>query len=64
MVLCTCCKDCTKRHMRCHSTCLDYLDFRRNKDIENKQIREYLNVDSEMIEYRNKVHEKLSKRHK
>ena len=61
MVLCNCCKDCTKRHLRCHSTCEDYLNFRQSKDKENEQLRLYLNPDADMIEYQQRMHEKIRK---
>ena len=33
------CLDCTKRHVGCHSTCEDYLKFRKELDELNKQKR-------------------------
>jgi len=31
------CKNCSDRHLSCHSTCSVYLDFRKRKDAENKK---------------------------
>lgn len=28
------CKDCVKRNLGCHSKCLDYLRFKKQRDIE------------------------------
>lgn len=34
------CKDCTERHLSCHSDCERYLSYVKEKDAVNKQIRE------------------------
>ena len=33
------CRECTKRHVGCHSTCQDYIKFRQELDEVNKKIR-------------------------
>lgn len=63
MVLCTCCKNCTKRHLRCHSTCEDYLEFRKNKDIENAKIHYNRTYDADIIDYHNRLYERNRRKH-
>ena len=29
------CKDCEKRHLGCHSSCEEYQEFRKAKDLDN-----------------------------
>lgn len=41
----TCCRNCTKRCLYCHSTCQDYLEQRRILDEENKARHEALAFD-------------------
>lgn len=33
------CKDCKERHIGCHSSCTDYLTFRKELDEKNARIR-------------------------
>ena len=33
------CRDCTKRYVGCHSTCIDYKEWKTNKDQKNKETR-------------------------
>lgn len=32
------CKDCPDRYLGCHSSCPKYIEFRKEKDAENKQM--------------------------
>lgn len=32
------CKDCKKRHLKCHSTCEAYLDFRKRFQAERERL--------------------------
>lgn len=41
----TCCKDCEKRCLYCHSTCKDYLEQRRLLDDMNKARQKALDFD-------------------
>lgn len=44
------CKDCAKRILGCHSKCVDYLRFKKQKDIErllekNAKLTEYVPIN-------------------
>jgi len=36
------CKDCSKRHVGCHSTCTDYLNAKREHDTDRDNRRKFL----------------------
>lgn len=36
------CKDCTKRHLYCHSTCKDYLSEKAQYEEDKKKVKEHL----------------------
>lgn len=40
----TCCRNCTERHIRCHSTCETYIQERAQRDAEIKA-----NIDSKVM---------------
>ena len=40
------CQECTKRHLHCHSTCEDYLQWKRELDERNAKIREIKEKES------------------
>ncbi len=33
------CLNCNKRHLGCHSTCEDYISFRKERDKYNEKVR-------------------------
>ena len=47
MLECKCCKGCEERHVRCHSDCEEYREFREAKDRENAKIR--IEKEKEML---------------
>lgn len=40
------CKDCMNRTLKCHSTCADYLEFRRWAQIKNERERQRKRSDA------------------
>jgi len=57
------CKDCTKRHISCHSTCEDY----KNWSDDCKKLKEGIEADRraniEVMEHLKDVRERARKRH-
>lgn len=39
------CKDCTKRHLHCHSSCDEYKQYKSEVDKANATKSKYLNTD-------------------
>ena len=35
---CTCCKDCTKRKLGCHASCIDYQRYLKELEIKRKEM--------------------------
>ena len=60
MLECTCCKDCEKRELYCHSVCEEYIAFRTAKDEENAKIRAVKEAEIKRRDYI----EKMRKREK
>jgi hypothetical protein len=45
------CKDCTDRHINCHSTCERYKAWREELDKRNEKIREVKNRENDIRNY-------------
>ena len=56
------CQSCTKRHLHCHSTCEDYLQWKRDLDKRNAKIQEAKEKESHWAEYYTDVIDKYKKR--
>lgn len=48
------CKGCTKRHLRCHSTCEEYLEWKEYVTEENNALKEQIGIDHTLWEMRRK----------
>ena len=46
------CLNCEKRHMNCHSKCIDYLTFRKEKEIEYEENRKKMIINSDFYSYK------------
>lgn len=55
MTDCTCCKDCEKRKVGCHSTCEEYKAFRSKRDAENAEIFKKKQKEVAIAEHNAKV---------
>lgn len=57
----TACKDCTNRHLHCHSSCETYLAFKKAKDEENKKQRAWNEVT---VYIRDTIERRKRRRHR
>ena len=39
------CKDCEKRHFKCHSDCIDYALFKKEHEDEKKDLSKYAELN-------------------
>lgn len=46
------CMNCENRHQSCHSTCKQYLDFKKEKEIEHKSILKIRNENEDWYGYK------------
>ena len=46
-----CCKDCTKRHLHCHSDCEDYAELLKENAERNEKIRKAKEKEQGLREY-------------
>ncbi len=56
------CLNCEKRHMNCHSKCIDYLTFRKEKEIEYEENRKKMIINSDFYSYKTEKYIKLKKK--
>lgn len=45
------CMDCKKRKVLCHITCEDYLNYKKELEIEHEKIRKINNIASDFYAY-------------
>lgn len=56
------CRDCGQRHLKCHSTCEKYLEFRKELDMQNQYKREEQLKENDYWEYRRNLAKRAQNR--
>lgn len=57
----TCCKNCTERHIGCHSVCTSYNQFVKENEERKRRYRESIYVNETFINYSNQKYYSLCK---
>ena len=57
------CKDCAKRKFRCHSTCKDYISFRKEKEKEYESKLKRIEVNNYAFDSVEKMVKRYRKYH-
>ena len=58
------CKDCTDRVVGCHGTCQKYLEAKAKNDEESKMIRQLINAENDVNDFKSKTVQSTKKRYR
>ena len=56
------CLNCEKRHMNCHSSCIDYLAFKKEKEIEHEKLEKIRQSAEDWYGYKQFDFKKISEK--
>ena len=53
------CLNCEKRHMNCHSSCIEYLAFKKEKEIEHEKLEKIRQTNQDWYGYKQYKYKKI-----